>query len=497
MGPPLFKTILHSRLVAFITNFSAILLAAAGYFYLSDQTVPYHVETGKTGRVSEALTELSPDFLASADFSSHLPLIIFIPDSKTDSARQPAEGRLRLVDGPGPVNRPDDRPSAELTAVLSRFGEAAAREGKARFEVRASGAARTTLLGLPATDTWLLEGSDDDPAMLRNYLAYTLGREVMDGRAPRIRWCEVLIQTEAGLIYQGLHLLSEHPSSVTGGESGSLALRYEPGVGSEPPGLHLAGGAFRPFTAGAAVSELSRAEEKINQVQTVINAGDPDIFFNYRGLLDEASCVNTYILNQFMMNYRGRELPVAVHMTEGRKLSLGPVWNFDLAVDNTVKPPADANQDAAGSLWLPRLLTGAEFVERYRARYYQLVRSVLDPKRVNDLVDETVLFLGPALVRDWARWREAYSGTDGQKLAPLLTENGRALIRTSTSYDQETIKIKTRLRANDQAIRQGLQELRWQPGLLGSDTRRWRNAVLAVVFVGAFFTVVALARRRY
>lgn len=474
-----------------------ILLPSLWLWPLSGEVDSSRLESKKPGPLSQALTGLDQHHLALAGFSSHLPLIIFTPDRNSEDDGQQIPGRIKVVDGPGPANRLADRPATELAVVLNRVAQPL-HGGKARFEIRLSGSGRAGLLGLADSDRWLLEGSEADPAMLRNYLAYTLGLAVMGGRAPRTSFCEVFLESEPGrLLYQGIHLFSENPGAAMASDGGRAVppgVTYVPGPGGEAVNPTLAGGRLRALRPEIEAPDLGRLEAEVNRAKSILRSADPEAYYGYLKVLDVPSCVDTYILNEFMMNYRAEGLPVNIFGVNHR-LSLGPVWNFDEALDNTVAPLPDAARNAARTLWLPDLLKSADFVNQYRDRYYRLFRSALNPKRVSDLIDETVIYLGPALVRDWDRWREAYIGA--RRLEPLIAENGEILARGTRSLDQEIVKIKYNLVEQNRKIRLDLQELRWQPGLIDSSVRVRRNTVISAIFIAAFFTLVHYTRKRY
>jgi len=84
-----------------------------------------------------------------------------------------------------------------------------------RLEDAGGQAAAHGLLGLPANSEYWLLGGMYDKSLIRNYLGYTLAAEIMDN-APKIRFCEVLLQTEERQLYQGVYLLIERTYAETG-----------------------------------------------------------------------------------------------------------------------------------------------------------------------------------------------------------------------------------------------------------------------------------------
>lgn len=457
----------------------------------------------RPGPMSLALKGLDAEFLAADGFSSHLPVIIFEPAGDLSYTQAEIAGELTLLDSSrSGLSRLGDHPAATLTVLLTRLDQSAGPEAKSRFRVElAGGRPELSLLGLPARKRWLLEGSEADPAMLRNYLAYTLGGEIMDGQAPRTRLCEVFFKVEKGLLYQGLHLFSETPADGLGATEakGGFVFKYAPSARAEAGRrlLVLPGGHYELVEAGPAEKNLKEGEEEIARAQRIINSPEPDIYFNYKVILETRSALNTYILNELLMNHQAGGLPVYVYKAEGRKLKISPVWNFDHALDNSVAPLPDSARDAARTLWLPGLFKSREFVNEYRGRYYLLFRRYLNPDRLNELVDETTDHLGPALIRDWQRWEKAYGPEGPNRPAPAKAQDGTPVIRGAESYDQEIIKIKYLIREQDLKIRADILQRPWRTDLIDGSARIWRGAILSVFFMAVFFATVSFARKRY
>jgi hypothetical protein len=481
------NTILQSRLLMVVI----ILVVFQSFFgYGSEAWADRSgFEIKKPGPLSQALDGLEDNRLAKSSFSSNLPLIILSANFETTEV----QARLTVIDGSGPVNRLEDQPTAELTVIMVNLDKKPVLDGKVRFEVRPISNENTAILGLAPGDHWLLEGSETDPAMLRNYLAYTLGWDIMDGQAPKTRFCEVFIKTKEGLLYQGIYLFSESPAWTSKDGQKSMAAVYIPDA--KPWTAELTGFQLRSINRQTGQESLIKIKEAILETITSLRSEDPETYYDYLSSLDVSSSINTHILNEIMMNYQEQPLPLNIFMTPELKLELNPLWNFDQALDNTPDPlPNKALDSSQMTLWLPYLFKSVDFIKEYRSRYYKLFRSALDIQQINDLVDETVIFVGPAMVRDWERWREKY--LNDRQLKPITAKNGEVLIRATNSPEQEIIKIKHLLREKNEKIRQNLLEIRWSQNLLDSSSRIWSNTAWLGLFIISFFVFVIMARKR-
>lgn len=485
-----------------------VVLVVLALLFFRSGPKPYvsHIHGKKAPRLAEALDKLRDDFSVADDFSSNLPLLVFELGSESLEGTgrvTETEAALRLIDSPGrPLNKLSDAPARSLKVRLARLNRETEPQAKNRYTVKlAAGQAPLKLLGLPENGQWLLEGSAADKSMLRNYLAYTLGAEIMPGQVPETRLCEVLLKSGGVTTYQGIYLLSETAAAAlskkTSGQEKGFVLQYDPSrpAAAGRPARPLPGGRFEVVSSGRGPG-LDDIEAEINRAQSILSSPDLDIYFNYRVVLNARSFIDTYILNEFMMNFSADGPPVLLYKNGGRRLRLSPAWNFDQAVDNSLKPLTEEQSDAARTLWLPDLFKSADFVDQYRSRYYLHFRRALEPARINDLVNRTAAYLEPAMIRDWKRWQEVYAGGEGHRLEARLNTEGESLVRQTFAYHHELLKIKHNLRLNDLRIRKTLLELRWKPDLLGSSAKIWGNALFSILFIVVFFALVTYARKK-
>ncbi len=121
-----------------------------------------------------------------------------------------------------------------------------------------------SLMGLPAESDWILHGPYSDKALIRNYLAYTLARD-MGHYASRTRFCELFLNDQ----YRGVYVLIERikrdsarvdiakllPTDVTGDQlTGGYIVKIDRSAGDYTDGwfspyLGTGSGGSGPFFA--------------------------------------------------------------------------------------------------------------------------------------------------------------------------------------------------------------------------------------------------------
>lgn len=516
---------------------------------------------GLTPAISGSTPEtFGPDFTVDDGFSSHLPVLLITP------AEEAAEGssvsaRLSVYDAPSGRNALHDAPAVSLDVFLTKDGsfehDGPGASGKAAYAVtlapQTDGAppAGLSLAGLPESDGWRLHGSVRDKGMLRNGLAYALGRVLFPDSTPETRYCEVLVEENGRYRYQGIYILAESDArffrSLDSDAPESALLEHAPkGARGLPTGddIFLARTLQdRGFTLlypkdGGAAREF-RVESEMETVDAALHSLNPGTFLSYSSLLDQNSLIDLYILNELLLNARAAPVPFRLLSEKGGKLRVLPVWQFDEALDNAaVRPGALAFEEPLPDIPAPsvlarkipvwrqlenggdirdlrlyplyvamdgahfprfdRLFMSRPFLTGLYARYHELRRGPLAPEKVTAAVDALAKTLGPALERDWLRWANEYTGADSPyALAPYTDAKGETRIRQTVSYDQELTKMRHFLRGQDAFLVQGFAQLnRTSADLFDESTSGNRQAGYALATVIAFLFLTHLLTRK-
>jgi hypothetical protein len=300
--------------------------------------------------------------------------------------------------------------------------------------------APTPLLGMPAESDWVLYAPYMDKTMMRNYLAYTLTREM--GRwASRVRFVELILNDE----YQGIYLLAEKikrdssrvniskllPTDnsgieLTGGYIFSLDKEPNGWLSSYPtPGsTNLAPRQFSyvyPKLADITPQQKNYLKQAVDEFESSL-AGprfqDPSL--GVRKHADLSSFIDFLIINELSRNVDGYRLSTYFHknknLTDGR-IKAGPVWDFDLAFKNAdycdgslisgwaYKFNYVCPSDGAGLIpfWWDRLMLDTAFVSSLRCRWLDLRKTVLSEQNINRLIDSADLLTSDARSRHFAK----------------------------------------------------------------------------------------------
>ena len=299
----------------------------------------------------------------------------------------------------------------------------------------------TPLLGMPPESDWVLYAPYMDKTMMRNYLAYTLTREM--GRwASRVRYVELILNNE----YQGIYLLAEKikrdssrvniskllPTDNTGIElTGGyiFSLDKEPnGWLSSYPTPGATNQARRQFSyvypkvLDITTQQKNFIKQTVDDFESTLagpNFQDPS--FGVRKHADLNSFIDFLIMNELSRNIDGYRLSSYFHKNKNvgdGRIKAGPAWDFDLAFKNAdycegslisgwaYKFNSVCPGDGAGLIpfWWDRLMLDTSFVSSLRCRWLDLRKTTLSDQRINNLIDSADILTTEARTRHFAKW---------------------------------------------------------------------------------------------
>ena len=299
----------------------------------------------------------------------------------------------------------------------------------------------TPLLGMPPESDWVLYAPYMDKTMMRNYLAYTLTREM--GRwASRVRYVELILNNE----YQGIYLLTEKikrdssrvniskllPTDntgieLTGGYIFSLDKEPNGWLSSYPtPGATNQARRQFSYVYPKAVDITTQQKNYIKQAvddfeSTLAGPNFQDPSFGVRKHADLNSFIDFLIMNELSRNIDGYRLSSYFHKNKNvgdGRIKAGPAWDFDLGFKNAdycegslisgwaYKFNSVCPGDGSGLIpfWWDRLMLDTSFVSSLRCRWLDLRKTTLSDQRINNLIDSADVVTTEARTRHFAKW---------------------------------------------------------------------------------------------
>jgi len=313
------------------------------------------------------------------------------------------------------------------------------------------------LLGLPSESDWVFNGPYTDKALIRNPLAFALGRAI-GLEAPRTRHFEMFLSTNGGKLtsseYVGVYVLIESIKrsknrtdlrrlDVTDNTephiSGGYVMRFE------PPGIANDG----PRATGWNSVEIVEPEEPTAAQRNWIGSyltdfaatlgwdrgqanddGVPDSnpLTGYPAFIDVDSFVNLLVINELLREQDSYVRSDFMFKDREGKLHKGPLWDYNLTVgtgccfDN--RNPAgwqyeqDYNRGGRDHRyepdWFVPLLRCPHFRQAFIDRWSRLrTDGILETNQLFGLIDSLAYPLHESAVRNFIRWDNLRDGHVG------------------------------------------------------------------------------------
>jgi hypothetical protein len=335
-----------------------------------------------------------------------------------------------------------------VTGTFQLLDVAGAPQGSGNLEVRGRGnstwnypkkpyrmklAASTALLGMPANRHWVLLANYLDKTLVRNEVAFEFSRRVGMAWTPRSE--QVLLELNGE--YLGVYMLTEHvrignervnipelrmadtaADLITGGYLLEVDFRQ-----GEDYCRQTSNGTWLCLANPETLLEPDWAQHKAyidGYIDATVNAlygaqfADP--LLGYAAYIDVDSAVNFYLVQELLKNPDANFLAsVFLYKPRGGKLFLGPVWDFDLAINNAQWSFSGGSSPTGWHVrmqdsrqtgnynWYTRLFQDPAFNQRVRTRWAEL-RQAGAIDSLLTYIDRREAWLSQVQVQNFQRW---------------------------------------------------------------------------------------------
>jgi hypothetical protein len=301
-----------------------------------------------------------------------------------------------------------------------------------------------SLLGMPAENDWVLLANYNDKTFLRNVLAFEIFRR-MGNYAPRMRYCEVVLNGE----YQGIYLLGEKikqdkgrvniaslkPTDISGDDlTGGYIIKNDYYTATDSwtsqfppwnkPGALVHFVYHDPPEKDITVEQKAYIREFINSVETVLyNSSFNSPVFGYKAYIDIKSFSDYFILGEVTRNvdaYKKSRFFFKDKDSKNLKLHSGPPWDYDWAWKNLTENCIHFNKtdgsgwaykinecdpDPVPPSWEVRMLKDGEFASLVHDKYFAMRNTILSQTQIDNTIDSVAKLLNEAQVRHYQKWK--------------------------------------------------------------------------------------------
>lgn len=364
---------------------------------------------------------------------------------------------VSIIDHEDTNNHLTDEPTLTSDATIHIHGHSSRYFDKKNYKIKLlteDGKSNDqSVMGMDAHSEWVLHGPFLDKTLIRNYMWYNIGGEIMS-YAPNVRFCEMFLNGE----YEGVYLMTE---TVTAGKNGSrlqlsvdkkdstysgyllrmdrtsdveinnftkyaYRLNKTSGINIEYPGPSN----LTPELTTSITKDFSAFEKSLYSYDF-----DSDIF-GYKRTINIDSFVDYFIINEFTINYDAGGYSTYIYKDKDGRFNMC-IWDFNNACDN-YQEQAISTDDfrLINAPWYWMLIKNEDFTKRIVERYHDLRKSVLSDEYLDQYIDDTIAYLGDAVKRNEERW--GYSYDDDTLLTPAD--------RNLHSYDSAVEQLKSFIR---------------------------------------------------
>ena len=288
------------------------------------------------------------------------------------------------------------------------------------------------LLGMPAENDWVLYAPYSDESLMRNWFMYNRFG-LMGHYSVRTHYVDVYVNRE----YRGVYILMEKikrdqgridipeltPVDVAGDEvTGGYVLKVDWGTGAggvgwtSPYGNHSSFRYHDPDQNELVPAQKTYIQSFVTGFEAALygpNKVDPVL--GYRPYIDGQSFVDFMVMQELAHNHDGYRASIYMHkdrLSNGGKLRMGPIWDFNMALGNapfcnaadTAGWEHDYNVTCSGLSWFPDLFTDPHYFNAFSCRWQELRAGILHPDTIDAFFDSTAFWLAEAQTRNFERW---------------------------------------------------------------------------------------------
>lgn len=497
-----------NKLVMLLVSLSGILLLF-GLTFLRTGLV--HEENRNDGSyqhlvpdssTEEPLKYIDEDFTVEEAFHTNLPIVVLSIDGELPEYKSFVSGNETVEEDVNPYttgtmsvisqgkkeNHLTDSPVFTSQIQIKKRGHTSYSYDKSQYLIKTMNEdgidCYADILGMGEGDSWILNGSMADKSMIRNYLAYRIASEIDGNRmAPDSQFCEVLLEKDGAYEYGGVYLLME---TVSRGRSRVNIDKYKEknvyssyivrrdrftnfdimldtygrinGLSEQWIGLkYPAATKVTEQTADYIAKDFSKTEK-------ILYSEDEAVFKIYDKYINIDSYVDYFLINEYFGNYDAGEHSTYMYKNSGDLLNIGPVWDFDQAMNNYFMEEMNAKTLAFQTKPVfDRLTNDKRFISDLKDRYSKLQNDVLSEEHVYAVIDEATAYLRSARSREWYRWAADYEDGSFQNIHNYYLQDyikgGVVISRFNDNYEQEIYNIKNYLHHHGLIIQQELTKL--------------------------------------
>ena len=362
---------------------------------------------------------------------------------------------MAVIDNEDGNNHPSDDPAITSTARIRIRGNTSRLHDKKGYLIVTTEEDGLTnrdmeLMGMDSHHEWALHGPYLDKSLIRNYMWYNIGGEIMD-YAPNARFCEVILNGE----YQGLYVAVE---TITNGDGSRLSMslpesdsqssisyviRLDRGSSTEIKNIETFSmyslrtlnliDIVYPGLSNLTEDRVAFIRQDFSDFEKSLYSYDYDTEpYAWWNQADLDSFAEYFLINEFTCNYDvgGRSTYMYKDIRGKYKMV---IWDMNSCCNNFHNSYMEPQGfHLKGITWFTMLMRDETFVNRVIELYRELRDTYLSDEYLTSYIDSVVAYLGPATERNFEVWGytfEEYRPLDPDSRNPQTYEDAVEQLR--------------------------------------------------------------------
>ena len=275
-----------------------------------------------------------------------------------------------------------------------------------------------SVLGRPKANTWTLLANYHDTTLIRNDLAFWMGREMSRlDFTPDAAFVYLHLNGKYRGVYQICDKITVGANRVQVGADGFL-LEIDSKATEDDvtfPTAHLRPEAVINIKEP---EEIAVGDDNYNYIRDYVTSFEEALFSDdftdeekgYRKYIDEDSFVEWYLVNEIAKNCDGKLWTSCyMNLRRGEKLKMGPLWDFDAAFggtwDSNVAPEKKFSDPTGFYImeagWYKQLFKSPTFVAKVKSRFADYFR---DRQKIYNHIDASAAQVKPLIYNENLLW---------------------------------------------------------------------------------------------
>ncbi len=365
----------------------------------------------------------------------NLPLVIIDTNGNILNRKEKVVSNIQVYDDKDGTNKLSNDPTISSKAAIKIRGNSTSKYPKKQYSIELTNnkgkEKKESLLNMPKSSDWVLNGPFADKSLIRNYIALNTSSKIME-YAPRAKFCEVFVVDDNSTIldeshYRGVYLMIEKikrdderlniTKSIDNIDETSFILSKDR-KRQDDIELTTYGKETDIYSNGLNViyPKNSLTKEKYEYMEKYISEFERILYsdkFNdpiigYSKYIDVDSFVDYYVINEFFKNTDAGLYSTYMYKDYEEKIKAGPVWDFNKSLGNhnyEIGIPFDYTSFFMNQRpWFDRLMEDVNFANKVVSRYKDLRKSYLSDEYLIESIDDAVNLLGESINRNFHKW---------------------------------------------------------------------------------------------